>query len=173
MSEHNLQARLGDEIHTFIRSRKSLQLSSVQEDGWPYASYAPFAEDGEALWVLLSEVALHAKNLQHQPHASVLIIEDEDSAGELFARQRVVYKVQAELIALDDARWQLGVDLLAARHGERINHLSQLADFKLFRLKPQGGRYVKGFGRAFDIQGTTLAGDVISHLREGHKPRAA
>lgn len=103
--------------------------------------------------MLISEIALHAVNLQHFPEASVLIIEDEDSAGELFARIRVNYSVQAKHIEPDGKHWVEGIARLADRHGERINHLSQLADFKLFRLVPQGGRYVKGFGRAFSLAG--------------------
>ena len=55
--------------------------------------------------------------------------------------------------------------------GERIDNLSELADFKLFRLTPTGGRYVKGFGRAYTLEGGTLAGGDIGHLREGHKKR--
>ncbi|MBK8288703.1 MAG: hypothetical protein IPK95_08785 [Cellvibrionales bacterium] len=36
-----------------------------------------------------------------------------------------------------------GLIFCAKRHGERIDNLSQLKDFHLFRLQPVGGRYVK------------------------------
>ncbi len=57
------------------------------------------------------------------------------------------------------------------RHGERIDNLSQLKDFHLFRLQPVGGRYVKGFGRAYDFSGKSLNGDGISYFRDGHQTR--
>lgn len=171
MKNKVLEARLTDEVMDFIRSRKTLLMSSVQADGSPYASYAPFAIGDNCLYLLISEIAVHASNLQHNPKASVLIIEDEDSCQEIFARLRVNYSVHAELVAVDSAGWVTGIDTLVARHGSRITNLSQLADFKLFKLTPQGGRYVKDFGRAYTLAGNTLAGEAIDHLRDGHKPR--
>ncbi len=167
-----LTGRINNEVLTFIESRKSLMLSSIQPDGTPYASYAPFAIGDECFYVLLSEIALHAVNLQHNPQASVLIIQDEDTADELFARVRVNYSVKAELVDLESEAWYKGIDILEARHGERIRNLSELSDFRLFCLKPQGGRYVKGFGRAFTLAGDTLAGEAVNHMKEGHRKRA-
>ncbi|OOV87302.1 HugZ family protein [Oceanospirillum linum] len=169
--QQKLAVKINRDVMDFIESRKSLFLSSIQPDGKPYASYAPFAIGDECLYVLLSEIALHAINLQHNPEASVLIAQDEDSAKELFARIRVNYSVNAELLETDSAAWSEGVDILEARLGERIRNLSQLSDFRLFRLKPQGGRFVKGFGAAYTLVGNSLAGEDVNHLREGHKKR--
>lgn len=171
MKNQKMQQRLSKEVVEFINSRKSLQLSTVSKDGRPYASYAPFALGDECLYILISEIAVHATNLQHNPKASILIIQDEDSADELFARIRVNYSVDAELIDVDSLQWHAGLAVLTSRHGERINNLSQLSDFKLFKLKPSGGRFVKGFGRAYTLAGGTLAGEIVSHMSDGHKKR--
>lgn len=173
MKNTAMQTRLGDEVLAFLQSRKSLQLATLREDGSPYASYAPFAIGAECLYVLLSEIAVHAVNLQNNPLASVLVIQDEDSAEELFARVRVNYSMRAELLTFGTECWQLGVDTLIARHGDRVRSLSELDDFKLFRLLPQGGRYVKGFGRAYSIAGQTLGGESLDHMRDGHRQRDA
>lgn len=173
MKNQKMQQRLSEEVIEFIHSRKSLQLSTVTQTGEPYASYAPFALDEECLYVLLSEIAVHATNLLHTPKASVLIIQDEDSAEELFARVRVNYSVNAEMIEAGSERWRDGIAILADRHGERINNLSQLSDFKLFKLTPKGGRFVKGFGRAYTLAGDSLAGEVVNHMTDGHKKRSA
>lgn len=172
MKNSALEQRIQDEILAFIHHRKSLLLASSCSDGSPYASYAPFAIGDDCLYVLLSDIAVHAVNLRQRPAASVLIIEDEDSAAELFARLRVNYQVSAEHIAVDSDDWQRGIACLAARHGERIQSLSQLADFKLFRLQPHSGRYVKGFGKAYAFSGPSLLGTAVDHLRDGHKKRA-
>lgn len=175
MNESNLkqttQDKLAVEICNFINSRQSLQLASLDADGSPYASYAPFGIGENCLYVLLSEIALHAINLQVNPTASVLVVEDEDTADELFARIRVNYRVEAEMLEADSDVWKEGIELMANRLGERINGLSKLSDFRLFKLHPRGGRYVKGFGRAYHITGNTLAGAQINHLRDGHKKR--
>lgn len=165
------QEKIQKEISGFIQNRKSLQLSSINQEGRPYASYAPFAAEGNAIYVLLSEIALHAVNLKTNPQASILIIEDEDSAQELFARLRINYHVQAQHLEVNSTAWQQGIEALSQRHGERIHNLSSLADFNLFKLIPQGGRYIKGFGKAYTIEGNSLTGLSINHLREGHKKR--
>jgi putative heme iron utilization protein len=173
VTNEKLSETLQQEILDFIHSRKSMQLATLTLEGQPYASYAPFAIGEDCLYVLLSDVAVHAVNLKNTPQASVLILEDEDTAGELFARLRVSYSVNAEYIDSADTRWQGVIELMAARLGSRINGLSQLSDFKLFKLVPSKGRYVKGFGRAYAFTGISLTGTALDHLRDGHKKREA
>lgn len=163
--------KLGSEIRSFVDSRHSLMLSTLTPQGEPYASYAPFAYADDNLYVLISEIATHALNLQVNSSASVLIIEDEDSANELFARRRVNYRIQSEPIPVDSERWQPAIDLLRDRLGSRIDGLSRLSDFKLFKLTPLSGRYVKGFGRAYAFEGSGFTGNEVNHLQDGHKRR--
>ncbi len=173
MKNKAMENRLSEEIMAFINSRRSLQLASIDAEGVPFASYAPFAVGNECLYVLLSEIALHAINLQANPAASVLIIEDEDSAGELFARVRVNYTVRAERIEYGSQDWHTAMATLTDRHGERPKKLGEHTDFKMFRLVPERGRYVKGFGKAYTLAGESLAGEAVDHLRDGHKRRSA
>lgn len=173
MKNVKMESRLNTEILRFIRSRRSLQLATLDQEGQPYASYAPFAIGTDCLYVLLSEIAVHAVNLQLNPVASVLIIEDEDTADELFARIRVNYRVRAANLTYGSDHWHTGMNALIDRHGERPRNLGEHTDFRLFRLTPTGGRYVKGFGRAYTLAGETLAGESVDHLRDGHKSRVA
>lgn len=173
MTLNNHGEKVAAEVLAFINSRRSLMLSTLTPDGEPYASYAPFTCVDGQIYLLLSEIAIHAVNLQNNRVASVLIIEDEDSAEELFARRRVSYMVQSEMIKTESEAWHTGVGYLADRLGPRIEGLSKLTDFKLFRLTPRRGRYVKGFGKAFALEGMNLSGEGISHLRDGHKRREA
>jgi putative heme iron utilization protein len=171
MKNKGLEQRLGDEIIDFLNTRKTLNLASLDEDGYPYASYAPFAIGDDCIYVLLSDIAIHGKNLRNNEKAAVQIVEDESEAATIFARIRVNYQVRAEEIALNTEEYTAGIEILANKHGERINKLAELSDFNLFRLTPLGGRYVKDFGRAFAIAGNTLSGESIDRLRDGHKAR--
>jgi putative heme iron utilization protein len=173
MKNTALQNRLAREVLGFINQRKTLQLATLGEDGVPYASYAPFAVAGDQLFVVLSDVAVHGLNLINNPKASVLIIEDEDSAEEYFARIRVNYQVHTRQLTTDSPAGREAIKQLEERFGERPRRLSELADFRLFALAPIKGRYVKGFGRAYSLDGGTLGGEQIEHLREGHRPRVA
>lgn len=55
---------------------------------------------------------------------------------------------------------------LISRFGEMAESLSKLNDFNLYKLVPDNGRYVKGFGQAFNVFGNDLV-DFL-HLDEGH-----
>lgn len=173
MNKDLLQARVQEEILTFINSRKSLQLATAGKNTEPYASYSPFAIGDDCLYVLLSEMAVHATNLQENSAASVMIIQDEDNAKELFARMRINYSVKAEMLGYDNENWTLGINTLIKRHGDRINKLSQLSDFKLFKLTPTGGRYIKSFGKAYSLTGNGLTGNEVQHMTGGHTKRNA
>tara|TARA_B100000683_G_C12402856_1_gene520451 strand:- start:725 stop:1042 length:318 start_codon:yes stop_codon:yes gene_type:complete len=77
----------------------------------------PFAVDKESLCVVLSDIAVHGLNLKARPAASVLIIEDEDTATELFARKRLAYHVTAQAPRPGNIDWEKAVDALEHAHG--------------------------------------------------------
>lgn len=168
-----LEQRIKDEMLAMLNSNKSLHIASIGLDGLPYSSYAPYAVGEHCIYVLLSEIALHGINLQHNPYVSVLIIEDEKTAAELFARLRINYRMKVTPADYQSELWQQGINTLQQRHGERIANLSMLNDFKLFRLTPEAGRYVKGFGKAYSFSGSGFFGDALDHLRDGHQQRSA
>lgn len=165
--------RIQKDIQSFLKNRKTLHLSTVTKEGFPFASYAPFGAGDDCFYVLLSDIARHAVNLVCNPIASVLVIADESSSKELFALERLNYTVDSELLEFGSDGWALGIDCMAERFGKRIHDLSSLADFKLFRLQPNEGRYVKGFARAYSLEGRGFSGVSLHHLREGHKNREA
>ncbi|MDD1792255.1 heme utilization protein HutZ [Enterovibrio makurazakiensis] len=161
-----LQNRLGPEIQEFRDARKTLQLGTVDKDGKPHTSYAPFAFSEQGYYILVSDLATHGQNLKVSKAVSIMMIEDESEARSIFARRRLSFDTNAELIERESAVWQQGIEVMQARLGEMIDNLSQLGDFRLYRLNPVIGRYVKGFGQAFDVTGEDMLSVV--HLNEGH-----
>lgn len=173
MKNKALEVRLADELQIFLQSRRTLHLSTLDEMGHPYASYAPFAIGDDCLYVLLSDIAVHGVNLKNNCKAAVLIVEDESEAQTVFARIRVNYQVIAKPVPIDAGEdYDTAIECLYKKQGERIHNLCQLTDFNVFKLMPLGGRYVKDFGRAYTIAGNSLTGESIEHLRDGHRPRA-
>ncbi|MFH7565131.1 heme utilization protein HutZ [Oceanimonas smirnovii] len=176
MAEHaekqaRLQGRLEPEIREFRDQMKTLLLATVDAEGQPNVSYAPFALREDGYYILISEMARHARNLLANPKVSLMMVEDEQNSRTLFARKRLTFDATPERIARNTDAWQLGVDALTERHGETVTGLANLADFHLFRLVPIKGLFVKGFGQAFAVSGDDLV-DVL-HLTDGHKPMAA
>ncbi|WP_282176715.1 heme utilization protein HutZ [Vibrio nereis] len=161
-----LQNRLEPEVQAFRDSRKTLQLATISAEGIPNATYAPFAFDSQAYYILVSDIAAHGRNLKINRNVSILMIEDESECKQIYARKRLTFDTRAELVERNTEAWQQGVNALQTRFGDIIKNLSQLGDFNLYRLVPESGRYVKGFGQAFEISGNDLLDFV--HLTEGH-----
>ncbi|CZF81008.1 heme utilization protein HutZ [Grimontia marina] len=161
-----LQNRLGPEIQEFRDSRNTLQLGTVDKEGKPHTSYAPFAFSEMGYYILVSDLATHGQNLKHRKAVSIMMIEDESEARSIFARRRLSFDTNAELIERDSEHWTTAIQVMRDRLGEMIDNLSQLGDFNLYRLNPVIGRYVKGFGQAFDVSGEDMLS--VIHLNEGH-----
>ncbi|PJG59117.1 heme utilization protein HutZ [Aeromonas cavernicola] len=169
MSEYQERqsSRLQAEIDDFRDRCRTLQLATVDHAGCPNASYAPFVLLEDGYYVLISELARHGRNLQLVPKVSLMLIEDEGSARQLFARQRLTFDAQAHWVARDSERGAKAIEALEERFGEIVLGLAQLQDFVLYCLTPEQGLFVKGFGQAFCVSGDQLLGPV--QLITGHQ----
>jgi heme utilization protein HutZ len=167
VKQERLQGRLGPEIKEFRQERRTIQLATVDAEGRPNVSYAPYVQNQEGYFVLISQIARHARNLLENPNVSLMMIEDEDSSKQLFARKRLTFDAVATVVERDTEMWQQVVGQMKERFGEIIDGLSQLEDFVLFNLKAEQGLFVKGFGQAYQVSGDDLVDFV--HLQEGHK----
>ncbi|MDN3628718.1 MULTISPECIES: heme utilization protein HutZ [Vibrio] len=167
VKQERLQGRLGPEIKEFRQERCTLQLATVDEEGRPNVSYAPFVQNQEGYFVLISDIARHARNLKANPQVSLMMIEDEESSKQLYARKRLTFDAQASVVERETELWTQVIGQMQERFGEIIDGLSQLQDFSLFNLKAENGLFVKGFGQAYQVSGDDLVDFV--HLQEGHK----
>lgn len=161
-----LQNRLLPEIQEFRDLQKTLQLGTVDKEGKPHTSYAPFAFSEQGYYILVSDLATHGQNLKFTKAVSIMMIEDESAARSIFARRRLSFDTQAQWIERESPHWDRAIETLRSRLGETIDNLSQLGDFNLYRLNPLIGRYVKGFGQAFDVTGEDML--CVIQLDEGH-----
>lgn len=143
--------------HALPTQVKSLMLSTVNPDGTPHASYAPYVmDDTYQIYILTSGLSAHTDNLIKTRRASVLIIEDESQSQQVFARQRLTYDCGASPVERHSSVWEERLDQFEARFGDIIQMLRQLEDFQLFCLAPQGGRFVMGFGAAYAVDPNNL-----------------
>lgn len=158
-----------DELLAFRAGFRSLNLATADSAGEPEASYAPFILDQDGSFcVYISELSRHTANLLQNPRASVLFIEDEQGAQQLFARQRLTYSCRAERVERGSQRWQQLMETFAEQHGKLVDMLRGMQDFHLFRLVPEHGNYVRGFAQAYALEGEDL--NRIRHRNdEGHR----
>ena len=155
--------------HELMVSQQTLLLSTASTNGVPDISYAPFVRDHEGVfYIYVSEMVGHTVNLLNNPQASLLFIQAESEARNLFARERAVLNCSVKEISRDEAIYADRLLALQDQFGEVVSVLRSLPDFHLFALRPEAGRYVVGFGRAFTINVTD---GTLNHLNtETGKP---
>lgn len=135
---------------------QSVLLSTLGADGNPHSGYTPFVFDGLDIVVFVSQLSLHTRDLLNNGRVSTMLIADEKESSQIFARTRVSYQCQASVVPPDDDHYGPLLDSMESRHGKMIGLLRQLPDFVLFRLRPETGQFVMGFGQAFRLSGDAL-----------------
>lgn len=165
MKNQRLAQELVEEIANFLAMKGSLMLAVNDLEGKPIASYSPFVEYGGELYILVSTLAHHTIALGNAKIASVLIIDDEADCDTVYARRRLQYDMAVESVVRDSEHWQIIGEALLQRHGDIVAQLLQLGDFQMFKLSPLNGRFVKGFGRAYELAPNVLVSDQLDHIR--------
>ena len=150
MTESNDIAR---EVREFVGHAKTVILSTVSEQGEPNASYAPFVEHAGAFYVLISGLAKHTSNLRTTGQCHVMFIADEKDSVNVFARKRVSYTCEVSIIERQESTARVVFEKMQERFGPTINMLVSLPDFRLVRLVPGQGVWVRGFAQAIPVQG--------------------
>ena len=149
-----------------ITEMRCLQLSTLGEDGNPHCSYAPYLHRTPGrFYIFVSRLAAHTRNLLVNKPVAIMIIADEGSTSQIFARTRVNYLCEAQRIEPNHPDYELLLDDYEQRHGNMVGLLRQLPDFILFQLHPQSGQFVMGFGQAYTLTGDNLS--VFEHARSG------
>lgn len=147
---------------------QSVILSTISADGVPDASYAPFViDENKNVYIYVSGLSTHTQNIHAVPRVSVLFIEDESQTKQIFARRRLSFDCTATLVERDTELWKQIVDSFEARFGELIQMLRDLPDFRIFKLTPTKGRFVIGFGAAYEVDSKDFS--TLKHITNESK----
>jgi heme iron utilization protein len=131
-------------------------LATLEADQTPSASYAPLVWlDGQS-YLFLSDLAGHTRNLKSCPSLGLMLLEGEDSSANAFARRRITLQGKACMVAREDALFAAVLAEFHRRFGQVMTVLESLPDFHLFRLQLRHGRYIRGFGQAYQLSGEGL-----------------
>lgn len=144
---------------SLLNSSKTLQLATVDSQGMPHISYAPFIRKDEHFYIYVSQLADHTQYLQQTPNASLMVIRDEAQSKNLFARERLI--IEADVTLLDQIAHKTVLDAMEASLGGTVGLLRSLPDFMLFKLTAVNARYIAGFGKAFQLD---LAKKIVEHI---------
>lgn len=144
------------------RTVLSAQLATLASTQSPESSYAPFVWLDQDPFLYLSDLASHTGNLRRDPAISLMLIEDEAQARNLFARRRIYLQGTAQCIARDNDLFKPALAEFHRRFGAVMEVIEPLADFHLFRVSAHRGRFIRGFGQAYELSGEGL--EQLQHI---------
>jgi len=139
-------------------------LATIGMRGKPEASMVAYAVDEkrDALYLHLSQLAAHSRNLLRNPDASLVISETDGGEGDPQELARVSLFGRVTCLERDEA----GYAEARLRYLHRLptaEPLFDFADFRLFRFTIYTARFVGGFAQAHSYD----AADLAESLREG------
>jgi putative heme iron utilization protein len=141
-------------------SVSSAQLATLSHKGLPAASHAPLVWFDSHCYLFLSELASHTRHLTANPAIGLILVEAETSSP--FARQRITVQGEVEIIARDEPLFKSVLQQFHDQFGDIMQVIEPLADFRLFRVNADSGRFIRGFGQAYEIGGDGL--DQLTHI---------
>ncbi|MBW4258570.1 pyridoxamine 5'-phosphate oxidase family protein [Methanobacterium sp. YSL] len=141
----------GIDKSNLIFSLKSVVLSTIDDQGKPYTSYAPFGVYQGDYYVIVANMAKHTQYLRKRPTAGLLWIEDESVAKSVFFRKRLYLETKVTL-DIEDPKV---IHMMIERFGDAIKTFLVM-DFTLIKFEAIQGQLVLGPGEAFDVNGREL-----------------
>ncbi|MEG0448227.1 MAG: pyridoxamine 5'-phosphate oxidase family protein [Lysinibacillus sp.] len=147
------------DYEAFIHGRKSFLLSFVDKEGMPFSSSAAFVRVNGKFYVYVSRIAEHHQLLDQSQVVDVLCVADQAVTQNHFATERARWQCKPTNLGNEGHE-----EVFAAFdevHTANMMKLLRTLDFSLFELTPLKGRYVVGFGKAFDID---FAEDTLTHV---------
>lgn len=156
-------------MESLINSKKTLVISSIDNKGEAAISYSTYIMKDTDLYIYISKTAAHYDYIFNNNKINVMIIEDEAEASSLFARSRVSFKCEAEILLESEEEI---LNQFSEIHGSNIINTLKKLDFNIFKLKVERGRLVKGFGKAYDVEvsdGKFIINQLTKEDLKGHK----
>ena len=143
---------------SFPTQFKSVILGTASAEGIPQASYAPCViDEARNIYIFVSGLSAHTQNLASTGQVSALFVKDEADTPQMFARQRLSYACSVTLLERESDDWMAIAQKFQDRFGNIVEVMAGLPDFRIFKLTPQSGRFVIGFGAAYSVDPNDLS----------------
>jgi putative heme iron utilization protein len=147
-----------------------LATQSLKFPGYPYASSLPFCTDQRGrVVVLVSHLAEHTQNADHDPKAGFLV---SPLGRDLQEQSRV--SMIGDIAAIDDE----ATSARYLRYFPEGEQYLQIGGFRFFRIEPHSLRYIAGFGSIHSVAAESYLAplypiadaerDVIDHMNGEH-----
>ena len=150
------------ECQALLNAAGRAHLATLGAAGNPEASYAPCVRHDGDFYLFLSALSAHTGNLARDDRIGILLLDETGASPNPFARPRVSLRGRVESVDRDASLFSEVLEDFRRRFGEIVQMLESLPDFTLFRIRPESGTYIRGFGQAYAIEGRAL--DRLRHI---------
>lgn len=158
------EAALSAARDELLRSARTLLMSAPGTDrDLPEMGVTPMVHYDGSIYIYPSRLSAHVRAMLTAGKAAFLVIEDESSAQNIWARNRIKFDIGVHETKRENENFKVICDVFSAAHGSTMNLIRDFTDFHLLRLQPTGGVMVLGFAKAYQLEGKELR--VIAYLR--------
>jgi len=134
-----------------LRNTRIAALGTIH-DGEPNLAMVAVAveSDFSVFYIHVSRLGKHTRDMETDPHVSLLFTEADNGRADPQTLARVSLQGKVEMVERNNPDYPRVKSLYLKRFPE-AEKLFSLGDFNLWRISPKGGRFVAGFGQAFNI----------------------
>ncbi|MBC2851553.1 pyridoxamine 5'-phosphate oxidase family protein [Cetobacterium sp. 8H] len=144
------------EIKEFKDNFKNVILGTLSLNDEINVTNAAYLSYNEENYIFVSEIGDHYQNLINKNQTfEVMFIEDESEAANPLARKRLRYKANSEFLKRD-YEFEVILDEFEKKLGPAIKVIRKMEDFHLVKLNLLEGRFVKGFGQAYQVKNNQI-----------------
>jgi len=151
-----------------LKTAKTLHMAVWHEDDTGAhleQGQAPFIRQDGHFYIYSSHLSAHIRGMLAGGTASFMLIEDEATAQNIWARIRLKFSAEIIEIGRNDVQFGVICDRIGAVHGNVMQVIRDFSDFHLFQITPTEGVLVTGFAAAYQLEGDAF--EIKAHLRSG------
>jgi len=158
------EAELSAARDSLLESARTLLIAAAGEArDLPEMGVTPMVRHEGAIYIYPSHLSAHVRTMLTVGRAAFLVIEDEATAQNVWARRRMKFDAELDEIERKSDEFNRVCDVFSKVHGPTMDLIRDFTDFHLLRLRPAAGVMVLGFARTYRLEGTDLR--VTAHLR--------
>ena len=143
---------------------RTMYMTINSADTVPEMGVSPFIRREGGFYIYASHLSPHVRDLIDQGEATCMLCADERDCQNIWARNRLKFRVGALEITRDDEKFDELCNDFSLAHGPTMNLIRNFNDFHMIRLTPQKGILVLGFAKAFIVSGTNF--HIIAHINK-------
>lgn len=140
-----------------LKNARALLVTVASPDGAPDIGSSPFWRDENGcIYIYTSHLSAHVRGLLAGRDARYLIIADESQSQNIWARVRLNFQSDCQIIERHSDGFYEMIPKLEQAFGPTMSLIKSFEDFHLLKLTPKTGTLVTGFAAAFAVSGPSF-----------------